>query len=106
MWSTHPSFLPMVTDSWRQFVTSYNPIHRVTQKLKRLKATLKNWNKVTFRNIYVEMEAASAALAAIQTESAILRDSDERLMEEIECTTRLNTALSCHQIRSTQHNRL
>ncbi|KAL8546688.1 hypothetical protein ACS0TY_006424 [Phlomoides rotata] len=104
MWSTHPSFLPLVLDSWRQFVTSYNPIHRVTQKLKRLKASLKNWNKVTFRNIYMEMEAASAALAAIQAESTLLGDSENRLMEEIECTTHLNTTLSCHQIRSTQHD--
>ncbi|KAL8462900.1 hypothetical protein ACS0TY_033781 [Phlomoides rotata] len=65
MWATYPSFLPLVSDSWRQFVTSYNPIHRVTQKLKRLKASLKNWNKVTFRNIFVEIEAATTALAAI-----------------------------------------
>ncbi|KAL8487914.1 hypothetical protein ACS0TY_024272 [Phlomoides rotata] len=106
MWATHPSFLPLVSDSWRQFVTSSNPIHRVTQKLKRLKASLKNWNKVTFRNIFVEMEAATAALEAIQTESATLGDSDDRLLEEIECTNRLNTALSRHQIRSTQRNRL
>ncbi|KAL8480341.1 hypothetical protein ACS0TY_027037 [Phlomoides rotata] len=84
IWSTHPSFLPLVSDSWRQFVTSYNPIHRVTQKLKRLKATLKHWNKVTFRNIFVELETATAALAAIQLESASLGDSDERLMQEIE----------------------
>ncbi|KAL8555579.1 hypothetical protein ACS0TY_003398 [Phlomoides rotata] len=106
MWATHPSFLPLVSDSWRQFVTSSNPIHRVTQKLKRLKASLKNWNKVIFRNIFVEMEAATAALEAIQTESATLGDSDDRLLEEIECTNRLNTALSRHQIMSTQRNRL
>ncbi|KAL8546919.1 hypothetical protein ACS0TY_006582 [Phlomoides rotata] len=106
MWTTHPSFLPLVSESWGQFVTSYNPIHRVTQKLKRLKASLKNWNKATFRNIFVEMEAATAALTAIQTESATLGDSEERLLEEIECTNRLNTVLSSHQIRSTQRNRL
>ncbi|KAL8523926.1 hypothetical protein ACS0TY_013762 [Phlomoides rotata] len=29
------------------------------------------------------MEAASAALAAIQAESALLRDSNDRLMEEL-----------------------
>ncbi|KAL8502779.1 hypothetical protein ACS0TY_021770 [Phlomoides rotata] len=78
----------------------------VTQKLKRLKATLKHWNKVTFKNIFVDLEAATAALAAIQLESASLGDSDERLMQEIECMNRLNSALSSHQIRSTQRNRL
>ncbi|KAL8511861.1 hypothetical protein ACS0TY_018335 [Phlomoides rotata] len=71
MWTTHSSFTPMVTASWAQFVTSNSPIHLVTQKLKRLKATWRNWNKDTFRNIYVEMEEASEALDAIQAETAL-----------------------------------
>ncbi|KAL8523928.1 hypothetical protein ACS0TY_013764 [Phlomoides rotata] len=78
----------------------------VTQKLKRLKATLKNWNRVTFKNIYVEMEAASEALTAIQAESALYGDTDDQLLTEIDCTVRLNTILTQHQINSTQQNRL
>ncbi|KAL8463010.1 hypothetical protein ACS0TY_033862 [Phlomoides rotata] len=96
MWMTHPSFTTMVTASWSQVVTSHCPIHRVTQKLKWLKTTLRNWNKVTFRNIYAEMEAASEALTAIQAKTTLLGDSDERLLEEIDCTVLLNAALSCH----------
>ncbi|KAL8488067.1 hypothetical protein ACS0TY_024375 [Phlomoides rotata] len=41
MWSTHSSFLPLVVASWSLPITTNNPIHRVTQKLKRLKVTLK-----------------------------------------------------------------
>ncbi|KAL8555733.1 hypothetical protein ACS0TY_003520 [Phlomoides rotata] len=83
MWTTHPSLTPMVMASWSQFVTSYSPIHRVTHKLKRLKATLRNWKKDIFRNIYIEMEEASKGLIAIQTETALLGDSDDRLLEDI-----------------------
>ncbi|KAL8470588.1 hypothetical protein ACS0TY_033222 [Phlomoides rotata] len=73
----------------------------VTQKLKRLKPTLRNWNKDTFRNIYVEMEEASEALNAIQAETSLLGDTDDRLLVEIDCTIRLNAAPTHHQIRST-----
>ncbi|KAL8463020.1 hypothetical protein ACS0TY_033873 [Phlomoides rotata] len=97
MWLTRHLFVPMVAASWAQIVTSNNPIHLVTHKLKRLKATLRIWNKDTFRNIYVEMEQASDALNAIQAESALLGDSDDRLFAEIDCTIRLNTALTHHQ---------
>ncbi|KAL8546892.1 hypothetical protein ACS0TY_006562 [Phlomoides rotata] len=83
-----------------------SPIQLVTRKLKRLKATLKNWNKATFRNIYVEMEEASEALNAIQADSALYGDSDDRLMAEIDCTIHLNAVLNQHQVRATQRNRL
>ncbi|KAL8529335.1 hypothetical protein ACS0TY_006664 [Phlomoides rotata] len=82
MWMSHPSFTTIVTVSWSQGITSYCPIHRVTHKLKRLKITLRNWNKITFRNIYAEMKAASEALVAIQAETTQFGDSDERLLED------------------------
>ncbi|KAL8463005.1 hypothetical protein ACS0TY_033857 [Phlomoides rotata] len=90
MWMTHSSFLPTVSASWTQYTMTSSPIQLVTRKLKCLKATLKNWNKATFRNICVEMEEASEALNAIQAESALYGDSDDRLMAEINCTVRLN----------------
>ncbi|KAL8502785.1 hypothetical protein ACS0TY_021776 [Phlomoides rotata] len=106
MWTTHLSFTHTVLASWAQLTTASCPIQLVTQKMKRLKPTLKNWNWVTFRNIYVEMEKASEALNVIQAESALYGDSDDRLLEEIDCTVRLNTVLNQHQINSTQRNRL
>ncbi|KAL8529263.1 hypothetical protein ACS0TY_006623 [Phlomoides rotata] len=42
MWTTHSSLTHMVSTSWAQPTTASSPIHLVTQKLKRLKATLKN----------------------------------------------------------------
>ncbi|KAL8523465.1 hypothetical protein ACS0TY_013428 [Phlomoides rotata] len=96
----------MVSASWAQFITASSPIQLVTQKLKQLKVTLKNWNRDTFRNIYVEMEEASEALKAIQAEAALLSDFDDRLLAEIDCTIRLNAVLNRHQVHSTQRNRL
>ncbi|KAL8556379.1 hypothetical protein ACS0TY_003989 [Phlomoides rotata] len=52
------------------------------------------------------MEGASEALNVIQAESALYRDSDDRLLAEINCTVYLNTVLHKHQINSTQRNRL
>ncbi|KAL8492490.1 hypothetical protein ACS0TY_023895 [Phlomoides rotata] len=84
MWTTHSSFFPMVSASWSLQITARNPIHRVTQKLKRLKLTLKAWNMDTFRNVYMVMEEAAEALTVIQVETAILGDSEERLLTEID----------------------
>ncbi|KAL8474714.1 hypothetical protein ACS0TY_031235 [Phlomoides rotata] len=52
------------------------------------------------------MEGAFEALNAIQAESALYGDSDDRLLAEIDCTVRFNTVLQQHQIHSTQRNRL
>ncbi|KAL8480304.1 hypothetical protein ACS0TY_027012 [Phlomoides rotata] len=106
MWTTHSSFLPMVATSWSLTVTTSNPIQRVTQKLKQLKVTFKAWNRDTFHNVYVVMEEASEALNAIQAETTLLGNNDDRLMTEVECNIRLNTVLAQHQALSTQHNRL
>ncbi|KAL8529331.1 hypothetical protein ACS0TY_006661 [Phlomoides rotata] len=76
----------------------------VTQKLKHLKATLKNWNRVVFKNIYVEMEEASEALNAIPAEAALYGDTEDRLLTEIDCTVHLNSVMHQHQINSTQRN--
>ncbi|KAL8520041.1 hypothetical protein ACS0TY_010828 [Phlomoides rotata] len=106
MWPSHSSFLPLVSVSWSLHITASNPIQRVTQKLKRLKITLKAWNRDTFRNVYVVMDEAVDALNAIQAETALLGDTEERFLVEIECNLRLNTALTQHQALSTQRNRL
>ncbi|KAL8535275.1 hypothetical protein ACS0TY_011048 [Phlomoides rotata] len=106
MWTSHRSFTHTVSASWAQHTTASSPIQLVTQKLKWLKATLKNWNWVTFRNIYVEMEEASEALNVIQSVSALYGDSDDRLLAEIDSMVHLNTVLNQHQINSTQQNRL
>ncbi|KAL8555748.1 hypothetical protein ACS0TY_003527 [Phlomoides rotata] len=81
MWSTHSSFLPLVTASWSLSITANNHIHRVTQKLKRLKVTLKAWNRATFRNFYVVMKEAVEALNAVQAEAAAMGDTDEDLWQ-------------------------
>ncbi|KAL8524003.1 hypothetical protein ACS0TY_013820 [Phlomoides rotata] len=106
MWTTHPFFKQTVLNSWTQLTTASSPIQLVTQKLKRLKATLKNWNRVVFKNIYVEMEEASEALNAIQVEAALYGDTEDRLLTKIDCTVHLNTVMHQHQINSTQRNRL
>ncbi|KAL8546977.1 hypothetical protein ACS0TY_006624 [Phlomoides rotata] len=106
MWTTHPSFMHTISNSWAQHTTASSPIQLVTQKLKRLKATLKNWNCVVFKNIYMEMEETSEALNAIQVEAALYGDTEDRLLTEIDCMVHLNTVLHQHHINSTKRNRL
>ncbi|KAL8555822.1 hypothetical protein ACS0TY_003582 [Phlomoides rotata] len=45
----------------------------------------------------MEIEEASEALNAIQAETALLGDSNDRLLTEIDCTIRLNDVLTQHQ---------
>ncbi|KAF9606887.1 hypothetical protein IFM89_029486 [Coptis chinensis] len=65
MWCTHPTFRDIVFDSWQQPILG-NSIFILTQKLKRLKGVLKKWNKDTFGNIKVKVEAESKKLEQMQ----------------------------------------
>ncbi|KAL8481253.1 hypothetical protein ACS0TY_027686 [Phlomoides rotata] len=89
--SVAATVLPRISSDHHPIILS--PIQLVTQKLKHLKATLKNWNRVVFKNIYMEMEEASEALNAIQAEAALHGDTEDRLLTEIDCTVHLNTVL-------------
>ncbi|KAL8542629.1 hypothetical protein ACS0TY_003491 [Phlomoides rotata] len=84
--STSATVLPRISSDHHPIILR---LHKSSGhvKLKRLKATLKNWNRVVFKNIYVEMEEASEALNAIQAEAALYGDTEDRLSTKIDCTT-------------------
>ncbi|KAF9590944.1 hypothetical protein IFM89_000489 [Coptis chinensis] len=47
MWCSHPKFKDVVMESWQEPLSGHS-LYILTQKLKRLKAVLKKWNKETF----------------------------------------------------------
>ncbi|KAF9615242.1 hypothetical protein IFM89_022504 [Coptis chinensis] len=65
MWCTHPTFRDTVSESW-QIPIQGNSIFILTQKLKRLKGVLKEWNKDIFGNIKVKVEEETKKLEQMQ----------------------------------------
>ncbi|GAA0154813.1 hypothetical protein LIER_12686 [Lithospermum erythrorhizon] len=55
MWLMHQEFMQVVADDWKKPMFG-EPIYTLWQKLKRLKTTLKHWNKETFGNVFTLVE--------------------------------------------------
>jgi len=51
VWRSHAQFKERVSTLWAEYQVSGNDIWIFKEKLKMLKANLKIWNKVVFRNI-------------------------------------------------------
>lgn len=61
MWCSHHSFLQLVEDSWSSTISA-SPLGAFSQKLRCLKACLKNWNSLIFKNIFDRVRAAEESL--------------------------------------------
>ncbi|KAF9622621.1 hypothetical protein IFM89_032520 [Coptis chinensis] len=61
MWCSHPKFKDVVMESWQEPLSGHS-LYILTQKLKRLKAALKKWNKETFGNIRFKVEEETKRL--------------------------------------------
>ncbi|KAF9595272.1 hypothetical protein IFM89_038407 [Coptis chinensis] len=70
MWCTHPTFRDTVSESW-QIPIQGNSIFILTQKLKRLKGILKEWNKDIFGNIKVKVEEETKKLEQMQDQESL-----------------------------------
>ena len=56
-WLSHPSFNEIVTQTWKSFIPpSGSKMYQFQQKLKNLKAVIKNWNTFVFSNIFQEIK--------------------------------------------------
>ncbi|KAL8523191.1 hypothetical protein ACS0TY_013240 [Phlomoides rotata] len=106
MWLSHDGFLAVVRDSWSQTSDIRNPVVRVASKLRNLRTVLRQWNSEIFRNVFVEIDTATAALEAIQQEIAREGDSDSWMSAEIEKTMHLNDLLARRNLFLRQRNRL
>ncbi|KAF9606065.1 hypothetical protein IFM89_023088 [Coptis chinensis] len=67
IWCTDPNFRDIVKASWEIPIWGHS-IFILTQKLKRLKATLKKWNKELFGNITSKVEMESKNLERMQNQ--------------------------------------
>ncbi|KAF9613811.1 hypothetical protein IFM89_011980 [Coptis chinensis] len=61
MWCSHPNFKEVVMECWKEPIMGHS-LYILTQKLKRLKAVLKKWNKETFGNIRFKVEEETKRL--------------------------------------------
>ena len=78
-WPDHPAFLGIVKETWDRGVHG-TPMYRLSQKLKRVKASLKMFNFHSFGKLHERVEDARETLKMAQ--SAILNNpSDTMLMD-------------------------
>ena len=78
-WANHPAFLGIVKEAWDRGVHG-TPMYRLSQKLKRVKASLKMFTSHSFGKLRDRVEDAREALKMAQ--SAVLSNpSDTMLMD-------------------------
>lgn len=92
--------------AWSELMHMPTPVLRFVQKLKRLKNSLRDWNRVVFRDVFVELEAATTALDEIQQLISTQRDSDALFDEEMHRTSIVNRLLVQRHAFLTQRGRL
>lgn len=83
-----------------------NSILHFVRKFKRLKHMIRHWNLVVFRDIFVELEAATASLDEIQQEISVQGDSDQLFNEEMHHTSIVNRLFAQRHALLTQRGRL
>ncbi|VFQ76036.1 unnamed protein product [Cuscuta campestris] len=81
-WTNHPSFIKVVSDYWSSS-HQYGGMAGLSNKLRGLKAVLKEWNKSTFGNIFTNLKEAEdqailAQEAYDQDLSPIHREADNK----------------------------
>ncbi|KAL8472997.1 hypothetical protein ACS0TY_030000 [Phlomoides rotata] len=104
-WTLDSRFLDVVRLSWSQPLQASDPITMVICKLRRLKQTLKLWNKTEFGNLTVNIAAARTTLAEIQEQIYSMGDSAELFDSEIEATVELHRLLNQEHSLFAQKNR-
>ncbi|KAL8498863.1 hypothetical protein ACS0TY_021992 [Phlomoides rotata] len=87
-------FPGVVRVSWSQPLQASDPITMVICKLRRLKQTLRLWNKTDFGNLNVNIAAAKTTLADIQEQIYTMGDSTNLFDSVIEATVKLHRLLN------------
>ncbi|KAL0447058.1 UNVERIFIED_CONTAM: hypothetical protein Slati_1833700 [Sesamum latifolium] len=91
----HPNFMTVVQDSWNQ-PSSLTGMLRLAEKLQRLKACLKQWNKEIFGNIFDQLSQAEESVR--QAERKYDEEpTDLNLMAMNLCTAKLQRALTIEE---------
>ena len=80
-WVRHPEFKVTRENSWKQHVTG-TPMVILQRKLKRLKRSLKDFNKVFYADISTKVKAKRDELAGIQETLLVNLDKDDLVQFE------------------------
>ncbi|XP_057790907.1 uncharacterized protein LOC131008020 [Salvia miltiorrhiza] len=96
MWLTHQDFRDFVNASWHDNTSVTCPLLKVMVKLKRLRSSLKSWNKEVFGHVDVDIAQMQLDLERIQTRIATDGYSDAIFDEEVEAQARLKTRVFFH----------
>ncbi|XP_057782626.1 uncharacterized protein LOC131000636 [Salvia miltiorrhiza] len=101
MWCLHEGFLDQVRASWSQPLDCLCPMVRVMKKLKRLRPTLKTWNKDTFGNYNVTLADLQQDLSSLQENIDERGYTDELFDQEVNLQARIGSVL----LRKSEHLR-
>lgn len=83
MWLSHVNFIEVVRPSWVQSVNFGCPFWNIMFKLRRLKQSLKLWNKDVFGNVYNKLGIIDAKISEIQQTATTVGDSEELWLQEV-----------------------
>ncbi|XP_057770827.1 uncharacterized protein LOC130990624 [Salvia miltiorrhiza] len=106
MWLLHPEFKQVVQDSWNAPTDTSCPLYTVMMKLKRLKLTLKGWNKQVFGNVDEGIRSLQSSLEEIQLEIAQDGYTDSLFDAEVAVQARLRSILNQKNSLMQQKSRL
>ncbi|XP_043696965.1 uncharacterized protein LOC122647676 [Telopea speciosissima] len=107
MWSSHPTFLPVVLEAWQKPVLAFStPLRAFSKRLKNVKAALKDWNLNIFGDITLQVKECKDRLASIQSrlQSDLLNDS--LAIEEKEVSIQLSSLLAREESFLKQKSRI
>ncbi|XP_057780029.1 uncharacterized protein LOC130998633 [Salvia miltiorrhiza] len=106
MWLVHQDFREFVKTSWHADISITCPLLKVMVKLKRLRSSLKGWNKEVFGHVDVDINQLQIDLE--RTQKRILAEgySDALFDEEVELQARLSTRLLRKDLLLKQKSRI
>ena len=97
MWVAHEDCINVVRNCWNTNIIGC-PMFVLSEKLKLLKAALKQWNKDTFGNVNDQVLTAKQNLDNIQDEIDTLGPTDNLMLQEKNAQIKLEQALNIEEI--------
>lgn len=94
MWSSHCSFMRLVTNSWNAKDESRCPIFKVMGKLKRLRFELRKWNREVFKNVDTRLQGIMADLEDVQIQIGNQGYNEDLFNKEVSIQAELAACLN------------
>jgi hypothetical protein len=94
VWTTHEDCRRLVLETWNKAVVG-NGMHRLQQKLVRVKEAFKVWNKSIFGDVHRQLDLASMEVTRIQHLIDEYGIDDDLHAQELQAQLLLTKALNC-----------